>query len=135
MNTYFPRTGLPVLIAAAGLLAGCGGISEMTKDRVARSETAVRQTQQTIGNSEAGAVELQRAREHLAQAHKALDDKKEKPALRHAQEAELAAELAVAKSQTAAARNAADELQASIKTLRQEVERGESNESTATDQP
>ena len=132
MNIPFSRAGLPVLIAAAGLLAGCGGVSEMTKDRVARSDTAVRQAQQTIGNSEAGAIELQQAREHMTQAQAALGDNKDEPALRHAQQAELAAELAVAKSQSASARKAADELQASIRTLRQEAERGTS---TATDQP
>ena len=107
MNTL-NRAGLPVLIAVAGLLAGCGGVSEMTKDRVARSDTAVKQAQQTVGNSEAGAVELQTARDHLEQARRALDAKKEEPALRHAQRAELSAELAVAKAQSSSARRAAD---------------------------
>jgi hypothetical protein len=130
MNTL-NRAGLPVLIAVAGLLAGCGGVSEMTKDRVARSDTAVKQAQQTVGNSEAGAVELQTARDHLEQARRALDAKKEEPALRHAQRAELSAELAVAKAQSSSARRAAEELQASIRTLREESERGSA---TATDQ-
>lgn len=131
MNIAVIRGVWPLLLGAA-LLAGCGGISEMTKDRVARSETAVRQAQQTIGNSESGAIELQRARDHLAQAQAALNDKKEEPALRHARQAELNAELAVAKSQSASARQAAQELQASIRTLRQEAERGSTS---ATDQP
>ena len=48
------------------LLGGCGGVSELTKERVARAETSVQQTQQTIGRSEGGAVELQRARDTLA---------------------------------------------------------------------
>jgi chromosome segregation ATPase len=108
----------------------------MTKERVARSETALRQAQQTVGNSEAGAIELQRARDHMTQAREALNDEKEKPAMRHAQEAELQAELAVAKAQSASARKAAEELQASIRTLRQEAERGstERDSATATDQ-
>jgi hypothetical protein len=42
---------------------------------------------------------------------------------RYAQLAQLDAELAVSKSQSASARKAADELLASIKTLRQEAER------------
>jgi chromosome segregation ATPase len=117
-----------VAVAAASLLAGCGGVSEVTRERVARSETAVRQAQQTIGTSEAGALELQRARDLLSQARAALDSKKEQPALRLAREAELQAELAVAKAQTAAARKAADELQASIRTLRMEAERGQVGE-------
>ena len=136
MSSKFLRSVLPIVFGAATLIAGCGGVSEMTKERVARSETALRQAQQTVGNSEAGAIELQRARDHMTQAREALNDEKEKPAMRHAQEAELQAELAVAKAQSASARKAAEELQASIRTLRQEAERGsaERDSATATDQ-
>jgi chromosome segregation ATPase len=122
MNISAIRIVLPALgVASLGLLAGCGSISEMTKEHVARSETAVMQAQQTVGNSEHGALELQSARDHLAEAKNAVQDKKDKPADRHAEQARLDAELAVAKSQTASARKAADELQASIRTLRQEA--------------
>jgi hypothetical protein len=131
MSSKFLRSALPIVFGAATLIAGCGGVSEMTKERVARSETALRQAQQTVGNSEAGAIELQRARDQMTQAREALNDEKEKLAMRHAQEAELNAELAVAKAQSASARRAAEELQASIRTLRQEAERGSA---TATDQ-
>jgi Domain of unknown function (DUF4398) len=124
MNRFIRKAGLPVAGAVAlALLSGCSGVSKATKDRVARSETVVRQTQQTIGNSESGAVELQSARDHLAQAQKAVSDNKEEAALRHAQQAELDAELAVAKSQTASARKAADDLLASIQALRKEAGR------------
>ena len=129
MNMKLSRAGLPVLFVVAGLI-GCGGVSEMTKDRVARSETAVKQAQQNLGNSEVGAVELQQATEHLEQARRAIDEKKEEPALRHAQQAELTAELAVAKAQSASAARAAEELQASLRTLREEAARGST---TATD--
>ena len=71
MKTQIFRGALAALIAGA-LLAGCGGVSEMTKDRVARSESAVRQAQETVGNSEQGALELQKARDHLQQARQAL---------------------------------------------------------------
>lgn len=120
----------PIALATATLLVGCGGVSEVTKERVARSETAVRQAQQNVGNQESGALELQKARDHLEQARRALDDEKEEAALRHAQQAELNAELAVARTQSASARRAVEELQASIRTLRQEAERGGT---TATD--
>ncbi len=39
-----------------GSIAGCASVSDVTKDRVARSETAVQQAQQTVGNAEAGAL-------------------------------------------------------------------------------
>lgn len=128
MRLRLIRSGWLGMATAAAMLAGCGSVSEVTRERVARSETAVRQAQQTIGNSEAGALELQRGRDLLAQARAALDARKEQPALRLAREAELQAELAVAKSQTAASRKAADELQASIRTLRMEAERGSVSE-------
>jgi hypothetical protein len=122
MNSSIIRIGGP-LVLAAGLLAGCGGISDLTRERVARSETSVQQAQQTVGNSEQGALELQRAKENLDSARKAMKDGDEKQTQRYAQLAELDAQLAVSKSQSAAARKAADELLASIKTLRQEAER------------
>jgi len=122
MNSSITRVA-GALVLAAGLLAGCGGISDLTKERVARSETSVQQAEQTVGNSEQGALELQRAKENLDGARKAMKDGKEPMADRYAQLAQLDAELAVSKSQSASARKAADELLASIKTLRQEAER------------
>jgi Domain of unknown function (DUF4398) len=107
-----------------GMLVGCGGVSEVTKERVARSEAAVNQAQQTLGNSEAGAVELQAAKERLADAQRAVKDNNDEAAGRFASQAQLTSELAVSKAQSAAARKAADELTASIETLRQEATRG-----------
>ncbi|HKQ16582.1 MAG TPA: DUF4398 domain-containing protein, partial [Steroidobacteraceae bacterium] len=94
------------LVLAAGLLSGCGGISDLTRERVARSETSVKQAQQTVGNSEQGALELQHAKENLDSARKAMKDGDEQQTQRYAQLAELDAQLAVSKSQSAAARKA-----------------------------
>jgi hypothetical protein len=109
--------------AALSVLAGCGGVSEMTRQQVARSETVVLSATTTVGNSEAGAIDLQRAKETLQQAQQAVEKGNEKQAQRLASQAQLDADLAVAKSQSASARKAADELQASIQTLRQESDR------------
>jgi hypothetical protein len=110
-------------IGVLALSTGCSEVSEFTKERVARSETAVLQAEQALGGSESGAIELQRARDHLAQAKQAVEKGEDKNAERYAQHAHLDAELAVTKSQSAAARKAADELLASINTLRQEAQR------------
>lgn len=118
---------------AAGLLVGCGGVSDLTHERVSRSETSVQQAQQTIGNQEVGQVELQRAKENLDQARRHLADGSEKQADRYAQLAELDAEVAVAKSQSARERRAAEELRASIQTLRQEAERSAVPETSTND--
>src|ERR1044071_5563398 len=93
---------VPVTLTAVmvSLLAACSGVSQTTKTRVGQVETAVQQAQSTIGSSESGAVELQKAREHLGLARRAIDNRKEGQAMRHATEAQLAAELAIAKSQS-----------------------------------
>ena len=109
--------------AAALVMLGACSVSKTTKDAVARADTRFQQAKQTLGNSEGGAVELQRASGHLEQAQKAVKDGDDTPALRHAQQAELDVELAVAKAQNASARKDVAELQASIQTLREESQR------------
>jgi Domain of unknown function (DUF4398) len=111
------------VVGVATVMTGCGGVSEVTKQRVAHSETVVQQAQQTIGTSEAGATDLQHAREQQSAASQAVNQNKSKDAERFASQAQLTAELAIARSQTAQARRAADELTASTDTLRQEAGR------------
>jgi hypothetical protein len=109
---------------AMALMIGCGGgVSALTKEHVSRSETTVQQATQTLGNTEAGAIELQHAKDNLAQAKAAVEAKKDKAADRFASVAQLDAELALAKAQTASSRKAADEVLASIETLRNEASR------------
>jgi hypothetical protein len=112
-----------ILVASVSQLAGCGGVSELTKENVNRAETAVLQAQQTLSGSEHGAIELQRARDHLDAAKGAVASGDEKPAATHAQQAHLDAELAVARAQSAVARKAADEVHASNKMLSEEAQR------------
>jgi len=132
MRTPNFRAGLPIVgMLAAGVIVGCSSVSEVTRERVARSETSYQQAQQAVGRSEAGALELQRSKDNLEQAKAALAKKEGTKAERYAQLAQLDAELAVSKSQSASARKAADELMASIQQLRQEVARGNA---VATDQ-
>ncbi len=117
------RTVLRVAFVLAVLqMAACGEVSELTKENVSRAETAVLQAQQTIGGSEHGALELQRAKDNLVAAQQAVAGGDEKPAAAHAQQASLDAELAVAKAQSAMARKAADEVQASNRLLRKEAQ-------------
>jgi len=122
-NPIVRRIAVTAASSALVLLTACGSVTELTKQQVARSETAVTQAQTTVGTSEAGAMELQQAKQTLAQAHQALDKRDDKQAQRLAAVAELDAQLAVSKSQSAASRKAADELLASIKTLKSEGDR------------
>lgn len=123
MNTLH-RSLLGCFCAGAAtlvMLSGCS-VSQATQDTVARADTKFQQAQQAFGNSEAGAIELQRASTHLQQAKDAIKEGDDEPAQRHAQQAELDVDLAVAKAQNGAARKAAAELQASIEQLRQEAQ-------------
>jgi outer membrane murein-binding lipoprotein Lpp len=127
-GSYDMKTSLSTLctfaagIAGLALLAGCTA-TKATKEAVAKAETQVQQVQAALGNNEASALDVQRAKDHLAQAKQAVDKGDDKPAVFHAKLAELDAELAVAKQQHATARKSADELQASIQQLRQESQR------------
>jgi chromosome segregation ATPase len=113
-------------ISMIGLLGACSSVSDLTRERVAQSETSVQQAQQTVGQSEHGAVELQQATDKLNTAKSALTEGQQQQAEQSATQARLYAELAVAKSRSAQARKAADEVLTSLDTLRQETERAPS---------
>jgi hypothetical protein len=115
--------GLPLGIGMLAVLSACTGVSAVTKERVAQGDSSVQQAQQTLGRSEHGAMELQQAREKMAAAKAALAKGHHEEAERAAAQAHLYAELAVAKSQSATARKSADEVLASLETLRRETER------------
>ncbi len=132
MNRF---TTIIVGAALGGLLAGCGGVSEVTKERVDRSAAVVQQSQATVGNSEAGAIDMQRAKELLDSARNQMRERNGEAAERLASEAQLTSELAVAKTQNAQARKAADELTASLESLRREAARAPGATSSPTNTP
>lgn len=117
------KVALVIGMSMLATLSACSNVSALTKERVAQSDASFRQAQQVVGRSEAGAIELQQAREKLDAAKTALANDRQQEAERSAAQAHLYAELAVAKSQSAAARKAADEVLASVETLRSEAER------------
>lgn len=122
-RTAHPGKTAVALVLGVGLLSACSSVSDLTKERVAQSETSVQQAQQTLGKSEQGAVELQQARDRLNAAKGALAKGQGNEAERLAAQAHLYAELAMARAQSADARKAANEVLASLDMLRQETER------------
>ena len=101
----------------------CSNASDLAKERVAQSETSV-------AAGAADAWEIRARRRGAAAGARQAERCKERAGQRSGQEAERAAaqahlyaELAVAKSQSADARKAANEVLASLETLRQETER------------
>ena len=125
-STAYRITRLSAVVALAlsvTTLAACSSVSDLTKQRVASSAVTVQQTQETLGRSEDGMVELQRAKESLAAAQTAVEKVNDREAQRLAGRAELHAQLAVAQAQSANARRAAEEVLASTNALRKESER------------
>lgn len=119
------RKGVALVVGMSVLatLSACSSVSPLTKERVAQSDASFQQAQQSVGQSEAGAMELQQARDKLNAAKAALAKDRQQEAERSAAQAHLYAELAMAKSQNANAQKAAAEVLASLETLRTETER------------
>lgn len=127
-----PRYTVGVIALALGMsvVGACSDVSAVTKERVARGNVAVQEAQRTIGQAETGAIELQKAKQHLEAANTALAKGQRIVAEQRAEQAQLHAELAVAKVQSADARRAADEVLASTQTLRSETERNANSPTT-----
>lgn len=124
------KVGVIALALGMSVVGACSDVSAVTKERVSRSNVAVQEAQRTIGQAETGAVEVQKAKQHLDAANSALAQGQQKVAEQRAEQAQLHAELAVAKVQSAAARRAADEVLASTETLRSEIERNANSPTT-----
>lgn len=122
-NVHRKSTALVVGLSILATLSACTNVSALTKERVAQSDASFQQAQQVVGQSEAGAIELQQAKDKLSAAKAALAKDRQQEAERSAAQAHLYAELAMAKSQSASARKAADEVLASVEMLRSESER------------
>lgn len=122
-NAHRKSTALAVGLSILAALSACTNVSALTKERVAQSDASVQQAQQVVGQSEAGAIDLQQAKDKLSAAKAALAQDRQQEAERSAAQAHLYAELAMAKSKSASARKAADEVLASVEMLRSESER------------
>jgi hypothetical protein len=122
-SSHRKSAALAIGVGLLATLGACTNVSALTKERVAQSDASFQQAQQSVGRSEAGAIELEQARDKLNAAKAALANNRQQEAEHSAAQAHLYAELAMAKSQSAAARKAADEVLASLEMLRSETER------------
>jgi hypothetical protein len=109
------------LLFVAFVAAGCAGTPPPT-EKVEVAEAAVRQAD-TRGAGEEAALELRLARDKLERARVAMADERYVTARRLAEQAQVDALLAEAKSQSAAALESAREMRDSIESLRGEAER------------
>jgi hypothetical protein len=111
-------------ITAVGLIVtACGSAPARPTEDMTRARTLIEQAEKA-GAQRYAAVELESARDKLQQADAAAKDGKQEIANERAAEAVADAELANARASSGEAQRAAQELQRSNETLRQETERG-----------
>ena len=113
---------MAVPVAALG---ACASSPDRPFQELARAEASVEQAQQS-GAQEYGAAALEAAENKLAMARTAADDNDNVMAARHAKEAALDANLAIAITRHRQAELSVEELNRSIETLRQEISRNQS---------
>lgn len=108
--------------AALALMFGCASMKAPATADVAVSKAAV-DNAAGAGGVEYAPVEMNAAREKLAQANKAMTVKDYKLARELATQAEADAKLAQSKANSAKAQQASDALQDDIRVLREELDR------------
>lgn len=113
-----------VSVAGAWLLSACAHEPSVdVRTQLARSENSITQAEQA-GAGQGALPDLQAAKDKLADAQAQLDKKSDDGnarALRLAQQAEVDAQYAAAKSQSQQQRQAAQQLQESIESLRRQA--------------
>ena len=112
---------LAMIAGALVVLSACASTPPPTEE-VALAGAAVNNAS-TAGGAELAPAEMRTARDKLDRAKVAMTAEKYDDALLLAQQAQVDAQLAEAKSRSAKSRKAADELQESIRVLREELNR------------
>lgn len=121
------RNGFLIAAAVGIVSAGCASTPRPDSE-ITRARTLVEQAEKA-GAQQYAAVELDQARNKLRLATAANEDHKYDEARARANEAASDAELALARTNSGEAKKAADQVQESTDTLRQEAQRNEANTS------
>jgi membrane-bound lytic murein transglycosylase len=109
-------------IAAVTAIAACAAAPERPAAEMSRAQTLIEQAEEQ-GAQEFAAADLERARQKLRQAETAVNDDEMAEARRLAAEAAIDAEFAAVKAKSGEARKAADEIDRSLESLREEASR------------
>ncbi|MDP1976402.1 MAG: DUF4398 domain-containing protein [Undibacterium umbellatum] len=126
MNKNLKSGMFAVCSAGMLLMLGCSSMKTPATAEVAVSKAAV-DNAAVAGGTEFAPVEMNAAREKMAQANKAMQAKDYKLASELATQAQADAKLAQAKANSAKAEKAANALQDDIRILREELERANTN--------
>jgi hypothetical protein len=109
-------------IAVASLVAaGCASGPSISDTGIARAEATIENADGT-GAAEFASTELETAREKLVQAKLAAEQGDEELAARLAEEAEIEAQVAMARAEHAEAEEAVREVRQGTETLRRELQ-------------
>jgi hypothetical protein len=109
---------LPIFLAAS-----CGGAPERPVEELTRAKTVIDQAEKSGGASRFAAAELERARSKLNAAEAAASEGETETARQLAAEAALDAEYAAALAAAGEAKQAAEEVEKSVESLRDEAAR------------
>lgn len=120
-NTRLIRLLLVATCMSGVVLAGCSS-QPIPNERLAVGRSSI-ESAQSAGAAELAPVELNRAREKLAKATEAAQKKEYLLARRMADEADVDAQVARTKANAQRSVRAADEITASLRTLREQLNR------------
>jgi len=126
MTHAFPshRPVLPaLLVLSAALIAGCSSDKPVAREEIGAGKTSVETMSASMSGSDMSVPELATARSKLEQAQAAERAHQWEKARLLAEEADLDAKVARAKLTSDKSRKAAAELDASLATLREELNR------------
>ena len=119
--------GLPRMLAACCLLASAGCANKVLNSQLATSREAVDQAQMA-GAAQAAPADLAAAVDKLDRADAAAAKRDHKESMRLAEQAQVDANLARARTGSAQARMAAAELSKSNQILQEEINRTQQNQ-------
>ncbi len=112
---------LPVALVLG--LSGCATVAPPPVEQMAVSRSAVERVSASPNVADAAPVEMQQARQKLERAQRAMNDKDYALARRMAEEAEVDARVAEARTSSARGERALIEVQGSIRALQEEINR------------
>ncbi|HEU4429863.1 MAG TPA: DUF4398 domain-containing protein [Myxococcota bacterium] len=118
MRDQFRWMGLAALLVATACAS-----APMPTEEITRAKAAVEQAE-TAGAGEHAALEMKNAREKLSEAETLAGERDEVGARRAAEQAEVDALLAVAKTRRAKAQASASELQDTLEAMQEEMVHG-----------
>jgi hypothetical protein len=114
---------LGAIVVAAVTMTACATSRNAPKAELATAESAVERATAAPAVATTAAVEMQSARDKLARAQRAMDNKDYDEARRYAEQAEVDARLAESKAAATQSQQALRELQESIRALNTEIDR------------